>query len=60
MNQLQHLGRTIIDQISGLGRALLMLASALLHVVSYHFSLWFVHRHGISFAGLYYFSGLWR
>lgn len=32
MNQLQLFGRIIIDQISGLGRALLMLASALMHV----------------------------
>ena len=32
MNQLQLFGRTIIDQISGLGRALLMLASALMHI----------------------------
>ena len=32
MNQLQILGRTIIDQVSGLGRALLMLASALMHI----------------------------
>ena len=32
MNQLQLFGRTIIEQISGLGRALLMLASALMHV----------------------------
>lgn len=32
MNQLQLFGRMIIEQISGLGRALLMLASALMHV----------------------------
>ncbi|MFT6919663.1 MAG: phospholipid/cholesterol/gamma-HCH transport system permease protein, partial [Cognaticolwellia sp.] len=32
MNQLQILGHSIIEQISGLGRALLMLASALFHI----------------------------
>ena len=34
MKQLQILGRTIIEQVSGLGSALLMLASALFHVPS--------------------------
>ncbi|WP_077283976.1 lipid asymmetry maintenance ABC transporter permease subunit MlaE [Cognaticolwellia aestuarii] len=34
MKQLQVFGRTIIGQVAGLGRALLMLASALLHVPS--------------------------
>ncbi|KXJ52442.1 MAG: ABC transporter permease [Colwellia sp. Phe_37] len=34
MKQLQIFGRTIIGQVAGLGRALLMLASALLHVPS--------------------------
>ena len=34
MKQLQIFGRTIIGQVGGLGRALLMLASALLHVPS--------------------------
>jgi phospholipid/cholesterol/gamma-HCH transport system permease protein len=32
VNQLQILGHSIIEQISGLGRALLMLASALFHI----------------------------
>jgi len=32
MNQLQTLGRIIINQVSGLGRALMMLASSLCHI----------------------------